>query len=133
MRATDPLNVQKTDVDYAQMSFPNNKPIKFREVAPMQLRDRVSLKRLRDTERACLAEMMTLFTCLAKKDFETSGCPKEIAALNTCYKDIRDESMAKKQRALQQAPVSSIRELTSHQANALLKKFPLRHLMKKVR
>lgn len=37
------------------------------------------------SEKPCFSEMIQLFTCFGKKDFETTGCPKEVAELNTCW------------------------------------------------
>lgn len=110
-------------------------PFKFREMLPMQLKDRVSGKTGRQNDVACLPEMMTLFSCLAEKSYDSLNCSKEVSAFERCY----DAHRAKKAQYRATGslgiltPGQKASELTSQQANTLLRKYPISKFMKKLR
>uniref|UniRef100_L7M2I2 CHCH domain-containing protein n=1 Tax=Rhipicephalus pulchellus TaxID=72859 RepID=L7M2I2_RHIPC len=127
MRTTEPL--------YGNGRRPAEPPVPFRQLLPMQLKDKVSGKRDRQKDVACLPEMMTLFSCLAEKNYDSNNCSKEVTAFQGCFnKFLKQNAQYKATGSLGiLTPGLKASQLTSQQANALLKKYPVANLLKKVR
>ncbi|KAK8766631.1 hypothetical protein V5799_006588 [Amblyomma americanum] len=84
---------------------------------------------------ACLPEMMTLFSCLAEKNYDSNNCSKEVKAFQGCFDKFLEKNA--EYRATGSlgilTPGLKASQLTSQQANTLLKKYPLKNLLKKIR
>ncbi|XP_022672760.1 uncharacterized protein LOC111269140 [Varroa jacobsoni] len=137
MRTTDPLQFSAADVLHSRVSCRNPvvRKIPFREMLPMQLKDKVSGKKENSKGVACLPEMFTLFTCLSKTDFDTLKCPNEVKAFQLCYKNHTAnvaEYKAKGSLGIL-VPDQKLNDMTSQQINTLLKKYPIGQFMKKIR
>lgn len=127
MRTTDPMN--------GNGRWPQGYPIKFRELLPMELKDKVSGKKGKQSDVACLPEMMTLFTCLAEKSYDSNNCSKEASAFQTCYDQYRMKKAEYRETGSLGilTPGLKASQLTSQQANSLLRKYPLTRILKKIR
>ncbi|CAN7951790.1 unnamed protein product [Ixodes pacificus] len=127
MRSTDSLQ--------GNGRWPAKPPIKFRELLPMELKDKVSGKKGKSSDVACLPEMMTLFACLSEKNYDSNNCPQEASAFQSCY----DRHLLKNAEYRQTGslgiltPGLKASQLTSQQANTLLRKYPIAKMLRKVR
>merc|ERR1712218_742371 len=108
---------------YGRKSIPD-KCVPFIEMAPLALKNKVRLSAGKDTEKACLTEMMEVIGCLSKFDQNQSMCQKEIGSFNSCFKTFRkDQAKAKAFKESGEVPVGRHADLTGEQLNNHLKKF----------
>ncbi|CAN7941316.1 unnamed protein product [Ixodes hexagonus] len=127
MRTTDPLQ--------GNGRWPAQPPIKFREVLPMELKDKVSGKKGKQSDVACLPEMMSLFACLSEKSYDSNNCPQEASAFQNCYNRFLAKNAEYRQTGSLGILTPGLKpsQLTSQQANTLLRKYPIAKMLRKVR
>ncbi|XP_064457129.1 uncharacterized protein LOC135367969 [Ornithodoros turicata] len=115
--------------------LPPPPPYKFREMLPMVLKDKVSGKGGKQHDVACMPEMMTLFSCLAEKNYDSQNCGKETAAFQKCYDAHRAKKAQYKATGSQGILVPGMKasQLTPQQANTLLKMYPVTKIMRKIK
>jgi len=98
--------------------------VRFEELLPLKLKDRVSGKGDRSKERACVHEMSIMFACLKKNEFEQSLCSPEISKFQACATKNHVDKFKRKQ-AIQEGNISVGKDnLSPREINYLLKKFP---------
>lgn len=103
--------------------LPENR-VEFQELLPLKLKDSVSGKGDKDKHNACVQEMMNLFSCLKKNDFNQSPCMKEVDILTTCNKD-HDAAVRKEREQMRMGLLTpGLKNLNHRQITMLLKKFP---------
>ncbi|XP_077504504.1 uncharacterized protein LOC144114558 [Amblyomma americanum] len=127
--------MRTTELLHGNGRRPAEPPIPFRQLLPLQLKDKVSGKSGKQKDVACLPEMMTLFSCLAEKNYDSNNCSKEVKAFQGCFDKFLEKNA--EYRATGSlgilTPGLKASQLTSQQANTLLKKYPLKNLLKKIR
>lgn len=87
----------------------------FKPELPLRLRNHVSTKTTKQTQKNCLQEMYDMMACLKKYEFEQSECPKEIQIFRSCCKtagtpDVTKDTVVRK-------------DFNTQQMNKYLKKF----------
>lgn len=103
--------------------LPENR-VEFQELLPLKLKDSVSGKGDKDKQNACVQEMMNLFSCLKKNDFNQSPCSKEVDILTTCHRD-HDAAVRKEREQMKMGLLTpGLKNLNHRQITMLLKKFP---------
>lgn len=79
-------------------------PLRITRLFPMKLKD-VSIESLVEEKNTsdvvCLTEMMSLFDCFEKHEFNRSLCQKHVMALEHCYSSFRSERGKKKAKGAQ--------------------------------
>jgi len=67
-------------------------PLRITRLFPMKLKD-VTIKSLEESKKesdlVCMTEMMSLFECLEKHDFDQKLCQQHANALEHCYSSFR--------------------------------------------
>jgi len=98
--------------------------VKFEELLPLKLKDKVSGKGDRSKERACVHEISIMFACLKKNEFDQTRCSDEITKFQTCAtKNYADKF--KRKQDMQEGNISTGKDnLTPREINYLLKKYP---------
>lgn len=73
-------------------------PMRITRLFPMKLKDvtveSLSEKQTMKSDVVCIQEMMTLFDCFEKHDFERGPCQSSILALENCYSGFRSQKRA---------------------------------------
>ncbi|OQV24792.1 hypothetical protein BV898_01384 [Hypsibius exemplaris] len=99
-------------------------PVRFKEVLPLKLRNRVSFNNTREQQETCVQQMTELFECFKKNDFDQAVCGKEIAAFKACT----DISMAQGKKIKEMRKNGNLspgsETLTTPQTNILLRRYP---------
>lgn len=98
--------------------------VRFEELLPLKLKDKVSGKGDRSKERACVHEMSVMFACLKKNEFEQTHCSDEINKFQACASRNFVDKYKRKQDILQGNISTGKDNLTPREINYLLKKFP---------
>lgn len=79
-------------------------PIRLTRLFPMKLKP-VTIESLQasktETDVVCLTEMMSLFECFEKHEFDRSPCQQHVSALDHCYSKYRIEKGKKKSKGAQ--------------------------------
>lgn len=74
-------------------------PMRITRLFPLKLKD-VTVETLeasrREDDVVCLTEMMSLFDCFEKHEFNRTPCQQHVLALEHCYKNFRSERGKKK-------------------------------------
>lgn len=97
--------------------------VQFQELLPLKLKNSVSGKGEKDKQNACVQEMMNLFSCLKKNEYNQGPCSKEIDILNSCHKD-HDAAVKKEKEQMKMGLLTGVKKLNHRQITMLLKKFP---------
>eukprot|EP00088_Acartia_fossae_P059040 TRINITY_DN6963_c0_g1_i5.p1 TRINITY_DN6963_c0_g1~~TRINITY_DN6963_c0_g1_i5.p1 ORF type:complete len:168 (-),score=22.02 TRINITY_DN6963_c0_g1_i5:51-521(-) len=99
-----------------------DKDVRYVEMAPLALKNRVADRSQKDREKSCFQQMMDVMACLGKFDQNQSMCTKEIDALNVCYKNF---NARRKEEAMKGAetPLGPRARLTGTQMTAYMNKF----------
>ncbi|XP_067144510.1 small ribosomal subunit protein mS37 [Centruroides vittatus] len=102
-------------------------PIKFREMLPLALKDKVSGKGSRFNDVACLNEVLSLLSCFEKGEFNETFCKKEIDSLQNCYLNhLASVDKRKKQQVEGKlVPGQKLKDMTAKQIDNLLKAYPI--------
>lgn len=98
--------------------------VKFEELLPLKLKDKVSGKGDRSKERACVHEMSIMFACFKKNEFDQIRCSDEINKFQVCANKQYADKFKRKQDLLQGNISMGKDNLTPREINYLLKKFP---------
>ncbi|XP_012148684.2 uncharacterized protein LOC105663583 [Megachile rotundata] len=98
--------------------------VPFKELYPLKLKNYVSGVSNRNTENKCLFEMMIVFTCWQKTEFDSSKCSDVIQNLEICHdrlrKNMKEEKISKKK----DIPTPGAKSLTDKQLNYILRQYP---------
>lgn len=98
--------------------------VKFEELLPLKLKNKVSGKGDRSKDRACVHEMSIMFACFKKNEFEQTQCSNEINKFQACANKHYADKFKRKQD-LQEGNISLGKDdLTPREINYLLKKHP---------
>uniref|UniRef100_A0A023G6R2 CHCH domain-containing protein n=1 Tax=Amblyomma triste TaxID=251400 RepID=A0A023G6R2_AMBTT len=127
--------MRTTELLHGNGRRPAEPPIPFRQLLPMELKDKVSGKSNKQKDVSCLPEMMTLFSCLAEKNYDSNNCLKEAKEFQGCFNKFLEKNAQYKATGSLGILIPGLKasQLTSQQANTLLRKYPLKNLLKKVR
>uniref|UniRef100_A0A1B6EW37 CHCH domain-containing protein n=1 Tax=Cuerna arida TaxID=1464854 RepID=A0A1B6EW37_9HEMI len=98
--------------------------VEFQELLPLKLKNSVSGKGEKSAENPCVQEMMVLFSCLKKNEYNQSPCGNELDALNKCYKT--HQVTVQKEKELMKLGILApgAKNLNHRQIGMLLKRFP---------
>lgn len=98
--------------------------VRFEELLPLKLKDKVSGKGDRSKERACVHEMSIMFACFKKNEFDQSRCSNEINMFQVCANKHHVDKFKRKQN-IREGNISLGKDnLTPREINHLLKKHP---------
>lgn len=98
--------------------------VRFEELLPLKLKNKVSGKGDRSKERACVHEMSIMFACFKKNEFDQSRCSNEINSFQVCANNHLTEKFLRKQN-IREGKISLGKDnLTPREINYLLKKHP---------
>lgn len=85
-------------------------PMRITRLFPMKLKD-VTVASLKDSKKEsdviCIPEMMSLFDCFEKNDFNTSVCQQQAKALEHCYTTHTARKNEVKTKKIQQATLTN--------------------------
>lgn len=98
--------------------------VKFEELLPLKLKNKVSGKGDRSKERACVHEMSIMFACFKKNEFDQSRCSSEIDKFQLCANNHYTEKFKRKQDVKEGKISVGKGNLTPREINYLLKKHP---------
>lgn len=98
--------------------------VKFEELLPLKLKNKVSGKGDRSKERVCVHEMSIMFACFKKNEFDESRCSSEINKFEACVNRSHADKFKRKQD-LKEGNISLSKDnLSPREINYLLKKNP---------
>ncbi|XP_020299647.1 uncharacterized protein LOC109863660 isoform X2 [Pseudomyrmex gracilis] len=100
----------------------NENKVPFNAVLPLQLKDRVSSKFRKTSDRGCLYEMTLLLTCLDENAYEDKLCLSKLKSLEACYE--RYNENIKRAKIETNVPVPNSKNLNSKQVTYLLRQYP---------
>lgn len=103
----------------------NENKVPFKALLPLKLRDFVSSKNVKTTERGCLHEMSLLLTCLEENELEDKRCVPQFKALNECFKIYNDNMAQARSVKEQSVPVPNSKNFTHKQITHLLRRYPV--------
>lgn len=103
---------------------PSQEPIPFKAILPMQLNNSVSGKGDKTTDVCCVQEMMIMFACFKKNEFNQKLCSKEIDGFQKCYVDNLNSKKEKKEREAKGMLTPGEKKLSHKQLNLLLTRYP---------
>lgn len=76
-------------------------PLRITRMFPMKLKD-VTIEKLEQQKRiddkACIPEMMTLFDCLEKSEFNRQVCQSHVESLQSCYSNFLEKRRVEKEK-----------------------------------
>ncbi|CAL1674790.1 unnamed protein product [Lasius platythorax] len=102
----------------------NENKVPFKAILPLKLRDRVSSKNQKATDRGCLYELSLLLTCLEENEFEDKRCVPQFKVLDQCYKThLKNVERAQIEQE-QIVPVPNSKNHTHKQITYLLRRYP---------
>lgn len=120
MRLTNMLNNFRDMRRYTK----NPLEVRFEELLPLKLKNKVSGKGDRSKDRACVHEMSIMFACFKKNEFDQSRCSAEIDKFQVCASKYYTDKFKRKQD-IREGNISIGKDnLTPREVNYLLKKFP---------
>lgn len=104
----------------------SEKKVPCRILTPVALKDRVSGKGVKLTEKGCVQELSVFLACLREKDFDNFNCSKELLLFKQCSD--RYEKMAKELKASRDKviPEPNAKVLTHKQVTHFLKMYPIK-------
>lgn len=102
----------------------NPAEVRFEELLPLKLKDKVSGKGDRSKDRACVQEMFVMFACLKKNEFENARCSEEIKKFQVCATNNFSDKYKRKQDILLGNISTGSNNLSPREVNYLLQKFP---------
>lgn len=109
---------------YTKRSWLKEDLVEFKANLPLQLNNSVSGKSEKEKQNPCIQEMMSLFACLKKNDYDQTPCNKEIDVLNSCHKSYNATSKYEKEQLRMGILTPGAKNLNHRQLNMLLKKYP---------
>lgn len=109
---------------YTNRSWLKEEFVDFKAMLPLQLKNSVSGKSEKDKQNPCIQEMMSLFACLKKNDYDQTPCNQEIDILNSCHKSYKITSKHEKDQLRMGILSPGAKNLNHRQLNMLLKKYP---------
>lgn len=98
--------------------------VKFEELLPLKLKNKVSGKGDRSKDRACVHEMSIMFACFKKNEFDQSHCSNEIQKFELCANKYFVDKFKRKQDIKDGNISVGTTNLSPREINYLLKKFP---------
>lgn len=98
--------------------------VKFEELLPLKLKDKISGKGDRSNARACVHEMSIMFACLKKNEFNQPNCSNEIEKFQLCANKHFTDKFKRKQDVREGKISVGNSNLTPREINCLLKKYP---------
>ncbi|KAL6425337.1 hypothetical protein ACFW04_009503 [Cataglyphis niger] len=101
----------------------NEKKVPFKAILPLKLRNHVSSKNQKETDRGCLQELTLLLTCLEENEFQDKRCIPQFQALNQCYNTYMKNAKRTQIEQEQEVPVPNSKNLTHKQITYLLKRY----------
>ncbi|XP_029670013.1 coiled-coil-helix-coiled-coil-helix domain-containing protein 1 [Formica exsecta] len=102
----------------------NENKVPFKAMLPLKLRDRVSSKNQKVTDRGCLHETVLLLTCLEENEFQDKRCIPQFKALDQCYKTYMKNVERTQIEHEQDVPIPNSKNLTHKQITYLLRRNP---------
>jgi len=96
----------------------------FREVRPLKLRNYVAGQGKGQKESPCIPQMMKLFECLQKNEYDQSHCSPQLEVFQDCYQKHLNAIEHKKMGLVTAEPVPGRRDLTTEQLNTLFRRYP---------
>lgn len=98
--------------------------VKFEELLPLKLKNKVSGKGDRSKDRVCVHEMSIMFACFKKNEFDQTQCSDEINNFQVCANTQYANKYKRKQDMLKGNISTDKDNLTPREINYLLKKHP---------
>ncbi|XP_072755437.1 uncharacterized protein [Anoplolepis gracilipes] len=103
---------------------PNESKVPFKAILPLKLRDRVSSKNQKETDRGCLYESILLLTCLEENEYQDKRCIPQFKELDQCYKTYMKNIERAQVEHDQVVPIPNSKNLTHKQITHLLRRYP---------